>query len=68
MNAPRVSNPLRLSEEAHRGWMRVAGKSGTNLNALAEAIGRLLDERRIVLSEDVLELARQVQAERRRRR
>lgn len=44
--------------------MRTAATTGTNVAALGEAIGQLLDERRIVLSDEVIELARIVQAER----
>lgn len=59
---------LRLTDDARRGLDRAAITHGVTLTALAEALGRSLDENTRRLPPEVVEMARVIDAERRNRR
>lgn len=66
---PRLS--IRLSEEAHSGWMDACAREGVSLTSLVEAIGRGLHEDPRPLLErgaDLIQAARLIDQERRNRR
>lgn len=62
---------VRLGDEARRGWAKGAHVTGCSITALLEAIGQELDRDPtgvLARGEDVIELARQVDEDRRKRR
>lgn len=64
---------LRLTQEARRGWERIALRHGLTLTALAEAIGQAFDERPDVMAsvpewQQVIAEAQRIDQERRSRR
>lgn len=57
----------RLSDEAHRGWERVATNHGITYSALLEALGQALDEGTYRIPEVTIEAARAIDVDRRNR-
>lgn len=55
---------IRLSDESKGGWERLKETSGANVTAIIEALGRLLARDEIELPPEVIDLAREIQAER----
>lgn len=55
---------IRLSDQSRGGWERSKQETGCNVTALIEAIGLLLDRGEYRLPPEVIELAREIQAER----
>lgn len=66
MAVMRVS--VRLDEEGRRGWDHLSKRHGLPLSVLLEALGRLVNERRVELPSEVVDLANQIDFERRSRR
>lgn len=60
---------VNLTDEARRGWDRSCAQWGTTRTGLFEAMGRLLDEHpaRLPDLEDLLQVARTIDIERRSR-
>lgn len=59
---------MRLSEEARRGWEALALRHGVTMSALMEAVGlRLVSGANEPVPPELLELARKIDFERRRR-
>lgn len=61
---------LRLTDEARAGWEKACVTTGVSLTALVEAIGRDLNDsgRLLERGADLIEAARVIDLERRRRR
>lgn len=66
MVAMRVS--VRLDEEGRRGWDHLSKRHGLPLSVLLEALGRMIDERKVELPAEVVALANAIDFERRSRR
>jgi len=59
---------VRLSDDARRGWERLALRHGVTMSALMEAVGlRLVSGDHEPVAAELLELARRIDYERRRR-
>jgi cytochrome c oxidase subunit IV len=59
---------VRLSDDARRGWERLALRYGVTMSALMEAVGvRLMSGEGEPVPAELIELARKIDYERRRR-
>lgn len=69
--AERITVTNRLSPEARRGFDRACRIAGVTMTAMLEALGRELDRdphRLLDRGSDIMELAREIDLERRHRR
>lgn len=59
---------LRMSDDARGGWERAKRETGCSVSALVEALGLMLADGKHPLTPEVIELARQIDLERAKRR
>lgn len=59
---------MRISDEARRGFDRLATRHGVTLTALLEALGQLVEAQPDALPPEVIDAARRIDFERRSRR
>ena len=67
MSAPRQTS-VRISDEARRGFDRLATSHGVTLTALLEALGQLIESTPDAIPPEVIDAARRIDFERRSRR
>ena len=67
MPAPRQTS-VRISDDARRGFDRLATSQGVTLTALLEALGQRVETQPDVIPAEVIDAARRIDFERRSRR